>query len=562
MGASPPDAGVLPGVEDAVALGLTRAEYELICDKLGRAPNQVELAMFSLLWSEHCAYKHSKKLLRTLPTEGRHVLMGPGENAGAVDVGGGLACAFKVESHNHPSAVEPFQGAATGVGGILRDIFAIGARPIAVLDSLRFGDPETSRALALPARRRGRGHRPLRQLDRRADDRRRGLLRGAVRAELPRQRDGARARRERDRLMTQRGRGRRATCSSCSAPRPAATASAARRCSPPPSSARPTTDKRPTVQVGDPFEEKKLHGVLARAARARAARLAAGPRRGRPDLERVRDGLQGRGRDRHRRRPRAAARGGHGAVRDHGLASRRSGCSASCEPARLDEVLAVCETWEVHGDGDRRGHRHRPHARVRRRAARRRHAGRARSSTTARCTTSRRRSPTQPLYPPPPPLLAPDVDADARRCSRCCARPNIASRRPLFEQYDCDRAVAHRAPARRRPTRPCCCCRDGSRRSRVSIDGNGRRVAADPYRGTVEAVLECAANLACVGRRAARHDEQPQLRQPREAARRVAAHRGGARPRRRVPRARDARSSAATCRSTTRARRARSTRRR
>src|ERR671921_34799 len=140
MGASPPDAGVLPGVEDAVALGLTRAEYELIGDKLGRPPGQVELAMFSLLWSEHCAYKHSKRLLRTLPTEGRHVLMAPGENAGAVDVGGGLACAFKVESHNRPSAVEPFQGAATGVGGILRDVFAIGARPIAILDSLRFGE--------------------------------------------------------------------------------------------------------------------------------------------------------------------------------------------------------------------------------------------------------------------------------------------------------------------------------------------------------------------------------------------------------------------------------------
>src|ERR1035441_1823948 len=130
-----------PTLEDALALGLTRAEYELVCEKQGRAPNQVELAMYSLLWSEHCAYKHSKKLLRTLPTEGEHVVMGPGENAGAVDVGGGLVCAFKVESHNHPSAVEPFQGAATGVGGILRDIFAIGARPIAVLDSLRFGEP-------------------------------------------------------------------------------------------------------------------------------------------------------------------------------------------------------------------------------------------------------------------------------------------------------------------------------------------------------------------------------------------------------------------------------------
>src|SRR5687767_15586736 len=102
--------------------------------------------MFSLLWSEHCAYKHSKKLLRTLPTEGPKVVMGPGENAGAVDVGGGMAVAFKIESHNHPSAVEPYQGAATGVGGILRDVFTMGARPIALLDSLRFGSLDSARA--------------------------------------------------------------------------------------------------------------------------------------------------------------------------------------------------------------------------------------------------------------------------------------------------------------------------------------------------------------------------------------------------------------------------------
>src|SRR5277367_400086 len=135
-----------PTLEDALALGLTRTEYELVCEKQGRPPNRVELAMYSLLWSEHCAYKHSKKLLRTLPTQGERLVMGPGENAGAVDVGGGFAVAFKVESHNHPSAVEPFQGAATGVGGILRDIFAVGARPIAVLDSLRFGEPSSERS--------------------------------------------------------------------------------------------------------------------------------------------------------------------------------------------------------------------------------------------------------------------------------------------------------------------------------------------------------------------------------------------------------------------------------
>ena len=127
-------------------LGLTDTEYDGICERMGREPNALELAVFSLMWSEHCAYKHSKKLLRQLPTEGPHILMGPGENAGVVDVGDGLAAAFKVESHNHPSAVEPFQGAATGVGGILRDIFAVGARPIAVLDSLRFGELDSPRS--------------------------------------------------------------------------------------------------------------------------------------------------------------------------------------------------------------------------------------------------------------------------------------------------------------------------------------------------------------------------------------------------------------------------------
>jgi len=123
-------------------LGLTREEYERICEIQGREPTHVELAMFSLMWSEHCGYKHSKPLLKRFPTGGERVLQGPGENAGIVDIGGGLAIAMKIESHNHPSAVEPYQGAATGVGGIIRDIFAMGARPICSLDSLRFGEIE------------------------------------------------------------------------------------------------------------------------------------------------------------------------------------------------------------------------------------------------------------------------------------------------------------------------------------------------------------------------------------------------------------------------------------
>ena len=121
-------------------LGLTRWEYEKIREIQGREPTHVELAVFSLMWSEHCGYKHSKPLLKRFPTTGPHVLQGPGENAGVVDIGGGVAVAMKVESHNHPSAVEPYQGAATGVGGIIRDIFAMGARPICGLDSLRFGE--------------------------------------------------------------------------------------------------------------------------------------------------------------------------------------------------------------------------------------------------------------------------------------------------------------------------------------------------------------------------------------------------------------------------------------
>ena len=127
-------------------LGLTDDEAARIPELLGREPSDPELVMFSLMWSEHCSYKHSKPLLGAFPTTGDRVLQGPGENAGVVDVGDGLAVALKIESHNHPSAVEPFEGAATGVGGIVRDILAMGARPIALLDSLRFGELTSPRS--------------------------------------------------------------------------------------------------------------------------------------------------------------------------------------------------------------------------------------------------------------------------------------------------------------------------------------------------------------------------------------------------------------------------------
>jgi phosphoribosylformylglycinamidine synthase subunit PurL len=125
--------------------GLTPEEYDILMALLDREPTFTELGIVSALWSEHCSYKHSRPVLKTLPTQAPYVLQGPGENAGVISIGDGLAVAFKIESHNHPSAVEPYQGAATGVGGILRDVFTMGARPIAMLDSLRFGPLDSAR---------------------------------------------------------------------------------------------------------------------------------------------------------------------------------------------------------------------------------------------------------------------------------------------------------------------------------------------------------------------------------------------------------------------------------
>ena len=126
-------------LESALEMGLTKEEYNLICTKIKKIPNKTELGIFSAMFSEHCSYKSSKKWLKTMPTEASHVIQGPGENAGVIDIGDGLAAIFKIESHNHPSFIEPYQGSATGVGGILRDVFTMGARPIALLNALRFG---------------------------------------------------------------------------------------------------------------------------------------------------------------------------------------------------------------------------------------------------------------------------------------------------------------------------------------------------------------------------------------------------------------------------------------
>jgi phosphoribosylformylglycinamidine synthase subunit PurL len=484
---------VLPTVKDAIALGLTRAEYELVCEKQGHAPNQVELAMYSLLWSEHCAYKHSKKLLRTLPTEGPHVVMGPGENAGAVDVGGGLVCAFKVESHNHPSAVEPFQGAATGVGGILRDIFAIGARPIAVLDSLRFGEPlgaGTRARYLLDGVVRGVGHY--------GNSIGVPTVGGEVYFEGPYEQSclvnamalGLCAR-ERLVRSAAAGVGNVLVLFGASTGRDgiggASVLASAEH-------GEGGEDRRPTVQVGDPFEEKKLlecslelleRGLLvslqdlgAAGLTSSAAEMASKGEVGLDiDLARV-------------------------PLREPGLEPFEIMVSESQErmlcvvaPADVPAVLALCEKWEVGGvaigsvtdtgrlrvlDGERLVGDMPVRALV----------------DDCPLYDLRPARPTAPLYAPPPATLV--ADASPRETLLALLRsPNLASRRPLFEQYD---AVVQSRTVRRPAQTDAAVLRlpDGGALA-VSIDCNGRRVAADPYTGTVEAALECAANLACVG---------------------------------------------------------------
>jgi phosphoribosylformylglycinamidine synthase subunit PurL len=522
----------LPTVEDALALGLTRAEYELVCEHQSGPPNQVELAMYSLLWSEHCAYKHSKKLLRTLPTEGPHVVMGPGENAGAVDVGDGLVCAFKVESHNHPSAVEPFQGAATGVGGILRDIFAIGARPIAVLDSLRFGEPT--------------GDTP-------AVARTRYLLDGAVSGiahygnsigvptvggEVYFEGSYAHnclvnamalglAPRERLVRSAAAGPGNVVILLGASTGRDGiGGASVLASAELGGGNGDGGHDLRPTVQVGDPFEESRLLEcsleLLDRHLLVSLQDLGAA-------------GLTSSASE-------MASAGGVGIdidvsripLREPDMAPFEIMVSESqermlcvVEPARVQAVLAHCARWEVHGtaigtvtDTGRMRVFDGPDL-----------AGDMPVSALVDDCPLYDLSPARPSTPIYPPLSAAlALDASPRDCLLALlSSPNIASRRPLFEQYDsivqsrtvrrpeqADAAVL----AIRRPGEGVRVSEDGLGTDgtgtdaiglegggidgpvpalAVSIDCNGRRVAADPYRGTVEAVLECASNLACVG---------------------------------------------------------------
>ncbi len=489
-------------------LGLTDSELELIVAKLGRSPNDVELAMFSLLWSEHCAYKHSRKLLRRLPTDGPRVLMGPGENAGAVSVGDGWAVAFKVESHNHPSAVEPFQGAATGVGGILRDVFALGARPIAVLDSLRFGELDSERSRYLFDHVvAGIGHY--------GNSIGVPTVGGEVYFEAPYEHNcvvnamcvGIARAGEMVRAAAT-GAGNKVVLMGASTGRDgiggaSVLASAELEGG--------DDSKRPTVQIGDPFEEAKLvecclellaTGLLVSLQDLGAAGLTSSA------AEMASSGGVGIDIDVARVPLREADMEPFEIM----VSESQERMLAVVEPARVEEVIAVCERWQTG-------------AAV---------VGEVTASGTFRVLRDDRvvgempvaalvdECPLYDLEPREPAgwiygnadrftdairevRPSPDPASPGREAQEAggallalLAAPNVASKRWAFEQYD-SIVLSHTVRRPESSDAAVLHLHEAGATIAVAIDGNGRRVACDPYAGTVEAVLECAQNLACAG---------------------------------------------------------------
>jgi phosphoribosylformylglycinamidine synthase II len=471
-------------------LGLTDSEYARITELLGRDPNEVELAMFSLLWSEHCAYKHSRKLLGRLPTEGERVVMGPGENAGAVDVGNGHAVAFKVESHNHPSAVEPFQGAATGVGGILRDVFAIGARPIAVLDSLRFGELSSERSRYLfEGAVAGIGHygnsigvptvggevyfEPSYEHN---------CLVNAMCVGLAKTNEMIRS--------AAAGPGNLLVIMGASTGRDgiggaSVLASAELEAG--------DDSKRPSVQIGDPFEESKVlecclelleRGLLVSLQDLGAAGLtsSAGEMASKGevgiDIDVSRVPLSEQDLEPF----------------EVMISESQERMLAVVEPGRLDEVVATCERWQTGsaaiGEVTDSGHLRVLDDGV--------EVGDVPVSALVDECPLYDLEPEEPggwMYGNEKSLV--EDDPSAILCA-LLGSSNVASKRWAFEQYD---SVVGSRTARRPEAADAAVLMvpESDRAIAVAIDGNGRRVACDPYAGAVEAVLECAQNLACVG---------------------------------------------------------------
>jgi phosphoribosylformylglycinamidine synthase len=475
------------------ALGLTDGELERICELLGRDPNDFELAVFSLLWSEHCGYKHSRPLLGRFPTTGRHVLQGPGENAGVIDVGDGLAVALKVESHNHPSAVEPLQGAATGVGGILRDIFAMGARPVAILDSLRFGELDSDHQRHLFSQVvAGVGHygncvgvanlggevyfEPAYEHN--------CLVNAMCVGLLPADRlTSARATGVGNLLVLYGSKTGRDGIGGASVLASQGFDQA-------------SADKRPSVQIGDPFMGKKLiectlelldRGLLASLQDLGAAGLASST------SEMASHGGVGLDVDLSRVPLREADMQPFEIM----ISESQERMAAIVSPDLLDAVLETCARWEIDAtvigsviedgvlraffDGEVVGEipvdtlvDGAPRYEVER-------------TRPARLTD-------RPLDPRP-------VDDVIGGLRALLASPNIASRRWIYQQYDQlvgsgtavrpggDAGVVRLTPSRRAIA--------------VSLDGNGRRTWLDPRRGGAAAVCEAARNVACTGARPA-----------------------------------------------------------
>jgi phosphoribosylformylglycinamidine synthase len=473
-------------------LGLTDGERDRIVADLGREPNGFELAVYSLLWSEHCGYKHSALLLRRFPTSGPRVLQGPGENAGVIDVGDGIAIAFKVESHNHPSAVEPFQGAATGVGGILRDIFAMGARPIATLDSLRFGLLGSDRARRLfDGCVRGIGHYGNCV----------GVanLGGEVVFEEGYEQNclvNAMAIGILDAASLQSagaaGVGNLVVLYGARTGRDGiggASVLASQDID------EGDDSKRPSVQIGDPFTEKKLiecslelvaRGLLVSLQDLGAAGLASATAemasKGGVALDLALDAVPLRERDME--------------PFEIMISESQERMAAVVAPDRLEAVLEVCARWEVPGTvigsivpGDQLICRF--------------HGAVVGSIPVSSLVDNAPRYPLSPVRPerlaeePVDPAVYPaPVDLGATLLT-LLAQPNIASKEWVYGQYDtyvgsgsvvrpgADAGVLRLTPS--------------DRAIAVSLDGNGRRTWLDPRRGGAEAVVEAARNVACAG---------------------------------------------------------------
>jgi phosphoribosylformylglycinamidine synthase II len=471
-------------------LGLTDHEYERIVEQLGREPNEVELAMFSLLWSEHCAYKHSRKLLRRLPTEGPRVIMGPGENAGAVDVGGGHAVAFKVESHNHPSAVEPFQGAATGVGGILRDVFALGARPIAVLDSLRFGELDSERSRYLFEHVvAGIGHY--------GNSIGVPTVGGEIYFEPPYEQNClvnamcvGLAPADRMVRAAASGPGNAIVLMGASTGRDGIGGASVLASA----ELEEGAEMRPSVQIGDPFEEKKLmecclelldRGLLVSLQDLGAAGLTSS------SAEMASAGGVGMDIEIDRVPLREADMEPFEIM----VSESQERMLAVVEPPALDEVLATCERWQT---GAAQVGEVTDSGRIRVLAG-------GDVVGDAPVTALVEACPLYDLEPEEPAtwLYGNRATLDPRAggaevLRALLASPNVASKRSAFGQYD---SIVQSRTVRRPEAADAAVLAipESGRAIGVAIDGNGRRVACDPYRGTAEAVLECAQNLACVG---------------------------------------------------------------